>query len=93
MRQAVAVIASGDRTARLQQLDVPALVIHGAEDRMIDPSGGRATAAAIAGAELVLLDGMGHDLPRELWPDITSRIAELVQRAEAGRARRARPTL
>ncbi len=84
-RQAVAVLASGDRTPRLRSIDVPALVVHGADDRLTDVSGGRATAAAIPGAELVVIDGMGHDLPRELWPQLATRIAELVRRAEARR--------
>jgi len=44
----------------------------------------RHAAAAIPGAELVIIDGMGHNFPRVLWPVITSRIAGLVQRAEAG---------
>jgi pimeloyl-ACP methyl ester carboxylesterase len=50
---------------------------------MCDVSGGRATAAAIPGAELVIIDGLGHDLPRALWSEITSRIATLVQRVES----------
>jgi len=79
-RQAVAVLASPDRTARLRSIAVPTLVIHGADDRMVDVSGGRATAAAIPGAELVVIDGMGHDLPRTLWPQLAAKIAELVQR-------------
>ncbi len=82
-RQAVAVIASGDRTQRLRSVDVPTLVVHGSDDRMCDVSGGRATAAAIPGAELVVIDGMGHDLPAALWPQLASKIVELVQRAEA----------
>jgi pimeloyl-ACP methyl ester carboxylesterase len=65
----------------------PTLVIHGDSDAMCDVSGGRATAAAIPGAELVIIHGLGHDLPRELWPEIASRIATLVQRAEALTAR------
>lgn len=81
MRQAVAVIASGDRTSQLRSLDLPTLVIHGATDLMCDVSGGRATAAAIAGAELLVFEGMGHDLPRALWPEMTARIAALVARA------------
>lgn len=84
-RQAVAFLASGDRTERLRSLDVPTLVIHGADDPMCDVSGGRATAAAVPGAELVVFDGMGHDLPRALWPEITSLITNLVQRVEAVR--------
>jgi pimeloyl-ACP methyl ester carboxylesterase len=64
---------------------VPVLVIHGADDALVDVSGGRATAAAIPGAELVVLDGMGHDLPRELWPELAGRIGGLVERVERRR--------
>ncbi|MGP0051658.1 MAG: alpha/beta fold hydrolase [Solirubrobacteraceae bacterium] len=63
-RQAVASLASGDRTQSLRELALPARVIHGLDDRMCDPSGGRATAAAIPDAELVLIDGMGTTCPR-----------------------------
>lgn len=77
-RQAVATVASGDRTAQLRQLNVPALVIHGLADRMCDVSGGRATAEAIPGAELVLIEGMGHDLPPGLRLQLATRIADFV---------------
>jgi pimeloyl-ACP methyl ester carboxylesterase len=83
VRQAVAAVASGDRTARLRSLRVPTLVLHGADDAMCDVSGGRSTAAAIPGSKLVVIDGMGHGLPRQLWPEIATHIAELVHRAEA----------
>jgi pimeloyl-ACP methyl ester carboxylesterase len=82
-RQGLAVVSSPDRTPGLRALAVPALVIHGSADRMVDVSGGRATAAAIPGAELVEIEGMGHDLPRALWPQFATKIAELVKRAEA----------
>jgi len=81
-RQAVATVASGDRTERLRQLMVPTLVVHGLADRVCDASGGRATTEAIPGAELLLIEGMGHDLPRALQPQIAARIADLVWRAE-----------
>jgi pimeloyl-ACP methyl ester carboxylesterase len=68
VRQSVAALASGDRTARLRSLRVPTLVLHGDDDVMCDVSGGQATAEAIPGAELVIIDGMGHSLPRQLWP-------------------------
>ncbi|MFJ1703752.1 alpha/beta fold hydrolase [Kitasatospora sp. NPDC088346] len=84
-RQAVASLASGDRTPRLRSLDVATLVIHGADDPMCDVSGGRATAAAVPGAGLVVVEGMGHDLPRALWPRIAALIADLVAHAEAAR--------
>lgn len=86
MRQNVAVLASGDRTARLRQLRVPTLVIHGADDVMCDVSGGRATAAAIPDAKLVIIEGLGHSLPRELWAELATEIAELVHRAEKARS-------
>ncbi|MCB9763807.1 MAG: alpha/beta hydrolase [Alphaproteobacteria bacterium] len=82
LRQAVASVASGDRTAALRRLDVPTLVVHGLADTMCDPSGGRATAAAIPGAALLLLEGMGHDLPAGLWDRLADAIAALVRRAE-----------
>jgi pimeloyl-ACP methyl ester carboxylesterase len=81
-RQLVAIAASGDRSAALGSLALPALVIHGRADPLVDVSGGRATASAIPGAEFVVLDGMGHDLPAELWGELTRSIVELVQRAE-----------
>jgi pimeloyl-ACP methyl ester carboxylesterase len=84
-RQLVAIIASGDRTPRLRSVSAPTLVLHGADDPLVNASGGKATAAAIPGAELVILEGMGHDLPRALWPEITQRIAALVHRVEATR--------
>ncbi|PTL83916.1 alpha/beta fold hydrolase [Vitiosangium sp. GDMCC 1.1324] len=82
-RQAVASVASGDRTPLLHALDVPTLVLHGLADTMCDPSGGRATAAAIPGAELVLIDGMGHTLPPGLWERLADHIAAIVRKGEA----------
>jgi len=76
-RQLAAIWASGDRTPRLRELRVPTLVVHGEQDPLVGVSGGRATAAAIPGAELVILDGMGHDLPRELLPELADRISAL----------------
>jgi pimeloyl-ACP methyl ester carboxylesterase len=84
-RQLVAILASGDRTPRLRTLRLPVLILHGAEDPLVPVTGGRATAAAIPGAELVEFDGMGHDLPRALWPAITDRIVDLVERGESAR--------
>ena len=89
-RQGVASVASGSRTSRLHKLDVPSLVIHGMADTICDVSGGRATAAAIPGAELVLIDGMGHNLPPGLWERFADHIAEIVRRGEAARAERRR---
>jgi pimeloyl-ACP methyl ester carboxylesterase len=77
VRQAVAVVASGDRTSRLRELKVPTVVIHGKADMLVDISGGRALAAAIPGAELIEIEGMGHDLPRPMWPLFATKIAAL----------------
>lgn len=82
-RQGVASVASGDRSRLLRALDVPTLVLHGLADTMCDPSGGRATAAAIPGAELVLIEGMGHNLPPGLWERMAAHIAQVVERGEA----------
>ena len=83
-RQLVAILASGDRAEGLRELEIPALVIHGTDDPLIDVSGGKATATAIPGAELVLIEGMGHDLPRALWPRLVDLIASNADRAGAG---------
>jgi pimeloyl-ACP methyl ester carboxylesterase len=82
-RQLVAILASGDRTEALRSLDVPTRVIHGTDDVLIDVSGGRATAAAVPGARLELIEGMGHDLPRPLWPRLVDLIVENAERAAA----------
>jgi pimeloyl-ACP methyl ester carboxylesterase len=80
-RQLAAIIASGDRTPLLRTISVPTLVIHGKQDRLVPLSGGRATARAIPGSRLLLIDGMGHDLPRGAWPQIIDAIAENAARA------------
>jgi pimeloyl-ACP methyl ester carboxylesterase len=80
-RQLLAILASGDRTEALRGLELPTVVIHGTDDPLIDVSGGKATAAAIPGAELVLIEGMGHDLPRELWPRFVDLIVANAERA------------
>jgi pimeloyl-ACP methyl ester carboxylesterase len=80
-RQLGAIIASGNRTAALRRITAPTLVVHGMGDRLILPSGGRATAKAIDGAHLLMLAGMGHDLPRELWPFLVSAIEANTARA------------
>jgi pimeloyl-ACP methyl ester carboxylesterase len=75
-RQLAALITAYDRTPFLGELDVPTAVIHGSADPLVRPSGGRATADAIPGARLVMLDGMGHDMPPQLWPEIVDAICE-----------------
>ena len=84
-RQLAAVIASGDRTRSLHRITVPTLVIHGTDDPLIKLSGGRATARAIPHAELLEIEGMGHDLPRGAWPRIFDAIEANARRAEPAR--------
>ncbi len=75
-----AIAASGDRTAKLAAVDVPFLVIHGQQDSLIGVSGGHATHEAVPGADLLVLDAMGHDLPEPLWGQIASAINGIAQR-------------
>lgn len=82
-RQLLAIHASGDRTAALGNVQAPTLVIHGENDPLVQVAGGQATAEAVAGAELLLIPGMGHNLPREVWPQIIGGIADLANKAES----------
>ena len=75
-RQLAAVASAPDRTEALRGVRAPTTVIHGDADPLVDVSGGRATADAIPGARLVIFPGMGHDLPRALWPEIIDAIVE-----------------
>jgi pimeloyl-ACP methyl ester carboxylesterase len=82
-RQLGAIVASGDRTKALHRIKAPTLVIHGTVDKMIRPSGGKATAKAIPGSRLMMVEGMGHDLPRGAWPQILDAISEHARAADA----------
>ncbi len=82
-RQLMAITASGDRTEALGTLKVPTQVIHGSIDALIGVSGGEATAEAIPGARLEIIEGMGHDLPRGAWPRIVDLIVGNTERAAA----------
>lgn len=73
-RQLHAINCSGNRARRLRRLDLPALVVHGGSDPLIRPAAGRATARAIPEARLKMIEGMGHDLPEQLWPEIVDAI-------------------
>ncbi|HEU4393314.1 MAG TPA: alpha/beta hydrolase [Solirubrobacterales bacterium] len=86
LRQLHAITASGDRTQALRRLRVPTTVIHGNRDPLVRPAGGRATARAVPGARLKMIDGMGHDLPRQLWPQFVEEIAANAGRAAASEA-------
>jgi pimeloyl-ACP methyl ester carboxylesterase len=81
-RQLGAIIASGDRRRELRGVQAPTLVIHGEADKLVSPSGGRATAKAIDGAKLITIPGMGHDLPRGAWPRLIGAIAEHAHAAD-----------
>jgi pimeloyl-ACP methyl ester carboxylesterase len=80
-RQLVAVVRSGDRTEALGGLRVPTVVIHGTDDGLVDPEAGKLTARSIAGARLVLVEGMGHDMPPGSWPIIVDALMENVETA------------
>jgi pimeloyl-ACP methyl ester carboxylesterase len=79
-RQTAAIVTAPDRTPALRNLAIPTVVVHGEADPLVDPSGGKATAAAVPGAELVLIPGMGHDLPRGAWPVIVDAIVRTTRR-------------
>jgi pimeloyl-ACP methyl ester carboxylesterase len=81
LRQMMAILAQPNRASKLRALTVPTLVIHGLADRMVHVSGGRATAAAVPGAELLLIDGMGHDLPPALFETYADAIRRTANRA------------
>jgi pimeloyl-ACP methyl ester carboxylesterase len=82
-RQLAAILGSPGRRTALAGVRAPTLVIHGSADRLIPPIGGRLTADAIPGAELLIIEGMGHDLPRDTWPAIVDAISRLTERANA----------
>ena len=81
-RQRKAIGADGDRTEELRKLDVPTVVLHGVDDPLVQPIGGEQTAAAIPGAELRLIPGMGHDLPPALYDTIIDAIVAAATRAK-----------
>ena len=81
--QLCAVLASGSRDEALRSLDVPTLVIHGTVDPLVSPSGGEHTAECIQGSELLMLEGMGHDLPVHFWSQVIDAICSVAARAEA----------
>lgn len=80
-RQLAAIMTTTDRTRELHGVTVPALVVHGAADPLIDVSGGKATAAALPDAELLTIPGMAHDLPTETWPQIIEAITTTANKA------------
>lgn len=81
LRQLAAITAAADRAPQLRAVRCPALVIHGKADPLVHVSGGTATARAIPDAELVLVPGMGHDLPRGVWPTLVDGVDRTAKRA------------
>ncbi|MCP4501962.1 MAG: alpha/beta fold hydrolase [Deltaproteobacteria bacterium] len=84
-RQFAAILASGSRREQLEDLKIKALVIHGAEDPLLPLECGEDTSDALLGSELVVIEGMGHDLPRKFWPRITTPIVKVVASGERQR--------
>ncbi|MFV0276679.1 MAG: alpha/beta fold hydrolase [Parahaliea sp.] len=80
-RQLAAALTQGDRRPQLRSLQLPCLVIHGRDDPLVPLAGGLDTHANVAGSELMVIDGMGHDLPQGVWPDIVKGISALTSRA------------
>jgi len=80
-RQMIAIVVSGSRREALRGLRTPTLVVHGAEDPLIPLACGLDTAESIPGAELLIVEGMGHDLPRAVWPRLVDAVTQLTSRA------------
>jgi pimeloyl-ACP methyl ester carboxylesterase len=81
-RQIMAIYSGSSRSEALREVHVPTLVLHGSEDKLADPSGGRRTAEVIPGARFVLIDGMGHDYPPAYWDQIVALVTEHARAAE-----------
>lgn len=81
-RQLAAIFKSGDRTAEVRTIEAPTLVIHGDLDRMVNPTGGWATARTIRGARLLTIQGMGHNLPAGACPELVDAIVDHARAAE-----------
>jgi pimeloyl-ACP methyl ester carboxylesterase len=82
-RQTLAILSQPDRSERLRRLRMPVLVIHGLSDKMVHVSGGRATSRAVPGSELMLVPGMGHDLPVELYDGFVEAIRRTASRSSS----------
>jgi pimeloyl-ACP methyl ester carboxylesterase len=85
-RHFAAIIATGSRVEKLREVSAPTLVIHGAADPLVPLEAGRDTARSIPGAELLVIEGMGHELPEGAWPRLLDAISEHTAKAEAARA-------
>jgi len=80
-RQLLAILAAEPRLERLQGVRVPTLVIHGKDDILVPIENGRMVAAAVPGARMLELDGMGHDIPKRVWPQVIDAIVETARQA------------
>lgn len=80
-RQFTAILAAGDRRPALRELEIPALVVHGTHDPLVQLRGGERTAKALRRAELLRIDGMGHDLPRAMWPQLLDAVERVTRSA------------
>ena len=80
-RQLTAILSDGDRRPELRTLSIPTTVIHGTADRLVPPRGGKETAEAIKDSHLVEIEGMGHSMPEETWPEIFRVFDDLVERS------------
>jgi hypothetical protein len=78
-RQMMAIFKSGDRTAEVATITVPTLVLHGADDTLLQPVHGEYTASVIAGAELEIYEGMGHNIPDPVLPSLLARMVAHMQ--------------
>ncbi len=81
VRQAAAAVTNGDRRPKLRRIAVPAVVLHGDADPLVPVEGGRDTAANIPGAELRVVEGMGHDIPLQLIDTFADAIVAAAERA------------
>ena len=80
-RQLVAILAADSRLERLKQVRVPTLVIHGVDDVLVPVENGRLVAEAVPGAQLLEIEGMGHDVPARVWPRVLDAIEEIARQA------------
>ncbi|MEO8601444.1 MAG: alpha/beta hydrolase [bacterium] len=91
-RQLAAIVASGSRVEALRELRLPALVVHGTDDPLVPFAAAEDTVANIPGAELLAIEGMGHDMPHAVWPRLIDAICRVAARADAAQAAAARAT-
>jgi pimeloyl-ACP methyl ester carboxylesterase len=85
-RQLHAITASGDRSRKLRTVRAPTVVVHGSDDPLVRPVAGRSLAQAIPGSRLVMVPGMGHDLPPEVWPLVAGELVANARRQKSAEA-------